>query len=73
MAEALTVICQGAHHADDKTSATDCMPSAPSAVVGMLPEDTSILLVDADDILDHERVSAVSDIGAGLNLGPVRL
>jgi hypothetical protein len=69
LTEVLTVICQGAHHADDKTSATDCMSSAPSAIVGMLPEDTSILLVDADDVLDHERVSAMSNIGARLKLG----
>ena len=61
-----TVISQGANHANDKPSTTDGLPTPTWTVISVLPENTSILFVDANHILNYNRTSVVRNIGTRL-------
>lgn len=64
-----TVVGERAHHADYKASTSHCAGTAARTVVRVLPEDTSILFMNADDILDNYSGSRLSDISTGLSTG----
>ena len=58
----LTVVREGTNLLHHEPATPDSLRTSTGAVVGVLPEDTSVFLVDADNVLDGHRASVVTDV-----------
>jgi hypothetical protein len=67
---ALTIVCKSANHANNESPSPDGLAPAIGPVVGVFPEHTSVLFVNANHVLDHEGTSIVSDKRSGLSRKP---
>ena len=62
----LTVVGEHADHLDDESAGADGGTAATNTEVGVFPQEAGVFLMNADDVLDNKCVSAVGDIGSGL-------
>jgi len=62
----LTIVSKGADHADYETSTPYGVRTAARAVITVLPEDASILFVDADRVLYDRCCSSMGNVCTGL-------
>lgn len=54
-----TVVCKGADHLYDKSSSAHCMATSANTEVSMFPQQSSVLFMNADDVLDNEGAAVV--------------
>jgi hypothetical protein len=62
----LTVVCQSADHAHDKAATTDSLGTTSRSVICVLPEDTRVFFMNADNVLDDNGVTIMRNIGSRL-------
>ena len=61
-----TVICESAHHADYEPSPSHGLRPPIGSIVCVFPEDSSVFLVDANDVLDNKWTSIMGNKRARL-------
>ena len=62
----LTVIRECADLLDNESPATHRLCAAADTEIGVFPQQTRVLFVDANHVLYHNRAAIVGDVGAGL-------
>ena len=62
-----SVVSQRAHHADDQTPGPSGLRAPASPIVAVLPEYSGVFLVNANHVLNGNRLSTVADICSGLS------
>ena len=54
-----TVVGKRADHLHDQSTSADCVSTTANTEVSVLPKQTCILFMYADDVLDHKRRAVV--------------
>lgn len=62
----LTVVGERADHLDDESASADGGTAATNTKVGVFPQEAGVFLMNADDVLDHERRSVMLGECSGL-------
>lgn len=58
----ITVVSQRAHHADYETPGASGLGASTGSIVAVLPEKSGVFFMNADHVLNYNRLSTITDI-----------